>query len=52
MRTQGQSERWPGDRAGCKRDDRAAYRDYYDEETKARVAQHFGADIEAFGCEF
>ena len=32
--------------------DRIAYRDCYDEETKALIAQHFGVDIEAFGCEF
>ena len=33
-------------------DDRAAYRDYYDEETKALVEQQFAADIKAFGYEF
>ena len=33
-------------------DDRAAYRDYYDEKTKALVEQHFAADIKAFGYEF
>ena len=33
-------------------DDRAAYRDYYDEGTKALVEQHFAADIKAFGYEF
>ena len=33
-------------------DDRAAYRDYYDEEAKALVEQHFAADIKAFGSEF
>ena len=32
--------------------DRIAYRDCYDEETKAPVTQHFGADMEAFGYEF
>ena len=32
--------------------DRAAYRDYHDEESKALVARHFSADIEAFGYEF
>ena len=32
--------------------DRAAYRDYYDEKTKALVEQHFAADIKAFGYEF
>ena len=33
-------------------DDRAAYPDYYDEEAKALVEQHFAADIKAFGSEF
>ena len=33
-------------------DDRAAYRDYYDEETKVLVEQHFAADIKTFGYEF
>ena len=32
--------------------DRAAYREYYDEDTKALVEQHFAADIDAFGYQF
>ena len=32
--------------------DRTAYRDRYDEETKAWVTQHFGVDINVFGYEF
>jgi hypothetical protein len=32
--------------------DRARYRDYYDEDTRALVAAHFAVDIEAFDYEF